>query len=99
MSKKCNYITFGKTNRYMFLILAESLSFYFLGLVRGESQFVDEQNLHPIVFNISYAFGSSLSVFLMIFYHIKKKKKNKRITLYLTEKNDTNGISWKEKLL
>ena len=59
MAKKCNYITFGKTNRYMFLILAEGLSFYFLGIVRGESKFVDEQNLHPIVFNISYAFGSS----------------------------------------
>ena len=83
----------------MFLILTEGLSFYFLGLVRGESKFVDEQNLHPIVFNISYAFGSSLSVFLMIFYHIRNKRKNKRITLYLTEKNDTNGISWKEKLL
>ena len=37
--------------------------------------------------------------FLMIFYHIRNKRKNKRITLYLTEKNDTNGISLKEKLL
>ena len=35
----------------------------------------------------------------MIFYHIRNKRKNKRIILYLTEKNDTNGISWKEKLL
>ena len=79
MVKKCNCITFGKTNRYMFLILAEGLSFYFLNLVRGESKFIVEKNLHPIVFNISYSFGTSLSGFLMIFYHIRIFKKIKEL--------------------
>ena len=99
MSKKCNFITFGKMNRYMFLILVEGLSFYFLNLVRGESKFIGEKNLHPIVFNISYAFGSCLSFFLMIFHHIRNKRKNKSITLYLSEQNNNIRISLKEKLL
>ncbi len=97
--KKCNYISLGKINKYIFLILLDALLYIFIGFIEGESKFFAEENLHPIIYIISDSLGSSLSFILLIIYNIRNKRKNKIINLLLLEQNNINKISWKQKFL
>ena len=68
-------------------------------MIEDESKFFNEENLHPIIYNISYSLGSSLSFILLIIYNLKNKRKNKIINPLLLEKTNINRISLKEKFL
>ena len=77
MSKKCNLISIGEINRYILFIFIGSIFYAFLTLLKDESKFFNEENsLHPIIFNITYSLGLSLSIFLLIIYKIYNKRKN-----------------------
>ena len=100
--KKCNYITIGKINKYIFLILLESIFIFVKCIIEAESKFIEEDNSHPIIYNISYSLGSSLSFILFIIYNIRNKIKiNKTSPLFFRQNNinNINEISWKKKFL
>ena len=97
--KKCNYINFGKINKYMFLILLNALLYFILSITEDHSKFYAEKNLHPIIYNISSSLGSSLSFILYIIYNIRNKTKINIINNLPTNQNNINQINLKTKLL
>ena len=97
--KKCNYISLGTTNKYILLIFLEAIVFLLIYIIEGQSKFFSEENLHPVIYNIYYALGSSLSFILFIIYYIKNKGKDKKINYLLLEQNNKNEITWKQKFL
>ena len=72
--KRCNYINFGKINKYMFLVLLNALVYFILCFTWDQSKFYADNNEHPIIYNISCSFGSSLSFILYIIYNIRNKR-------------------------
>ena len=97
--KKCNYINFGKINKYMFLVLLNALLYFILSITGDHSKFYSEKNLHPIIYNISSSLGSSLSFILYIIYNIRNKTKINIINNLPTNQNNINQINLKTKLL
>ena len=97
--KKCNYISFGKTNKYILLILVEAIAYLLIYIIEGQSKFFDEENLHPIIYSIYNALGSCLSFILLIIYYIRNKGKNKKINYLVLEKNNISEITCKQKFI
>ena len=97
--KKCNYISIGKTNKYIFLILIEILVNFASIFVEEQSKFFGEVKSHPIIYNISISFGYSLSFILFIIFRIRNKRKNNKTNQILIKQNKINKISWLKKFL
>ena len=97
--KKCNYVNIEKTNKYIFLILLEALVYWASDAIEDQSKFFAEENLHPIIYNISISFGYSLSFILFIIFRIRNKRKNKKTNHMHNRQNNINKISWLKKFL
>ena len=97
--KGCNYINFGKINKYMFLVLLNALVYFILCFTGDQSKFYSDNNTHPIIYNISYSFGSSLSFILYIIYNRRNKSNINIINPLPTNQNNINQIKLKTKLL
>ena len=97
--KKCNYVNIEKTNKYIFLILLEALVYWASDAIEDQSKFFAEENLHPIIYNISISFGYSLSFILFIIFRIRNKRKNKKTKYMHNRQNNINKISWIKKFL
>ena len=86
MSSKCTLITLGKTNRFLILILIGGILRTSLTFVESFSKFFSEQNLHPIIYTMTYSIGLSLSfIFLIIYKILSKSKKNKVVNPLQTD--------------
>ena len=68
--KKCSYISIGKTNKYIFLILIEALFCRLSGIIEEKSRFFGIEKLKPIIYDISVSLGYSLSFILLFFFII-----------------------------
>ena len=97
--KKCSYISIGKTNKYIFLILIEALFCWLSGIIEKQSKFFGKEKLEPIIYNISFSLGYSLSFILFIIYNIRNKRKNNKMNQLFIRQNNINEISWKKKFL
>ena len=85
MSKKCDLIKFRKTNKFIFFVFLASISYALIDLLSSQSKFFNDENLHPIIFSISYTFGISLSFILYIIYRIRNKSNKTKIKLVIDE--------------
>mgnify|MGYP007101925936 FL=1 len=85
MSSKCTLITFGKTNRFLILILIGGILRTSLTFVESFSKFFSEQNLHPIIYTMTYSIGLSLSFIFFIIYKILSKSKKIRVNPLQTD--------------
>ena len=87
--KKCNLISFGKTNKFILLVFVGAILYFALTFTEGESKFFAEENFHPIIYNITYNLGLCLSFLLYIIYNIRNKGQTNtntnKINLVLTE--------------
>ena len=87
--KKCNFISFGKTNKSILLVFVGALLYFALTFTEGESKFFAEENFHPVIYNITYNLGLCLSFLLYIIYNIRNKnqtnRNNTKINLVLAE--------------
>ena len=87
--KKCNFISFGKTNKSILLVFVGAILYFALTFTEGESKFFAEENFHPIIYNITYNLGLCFSFLLYIIYNIRNKRhtntNNNKINLALTE--------------
>ena len=100
MSKKCSLISLGEINRYIVLIFIGAIFLCVLTNIQNESKFFKEENMHPIIYTITYTFGLSLSFVLFIFYRIYNKRNNEnQLHLMIPVKNQTIGVKIKEKFL
>ena len=102
MSLKC--ISLGKINKYIFLVLVDSIinsSLYYFEL---QSKYFYSNNDHPIVCLIIYSFGLCLSISLLLINKICSKRKRNIIisqenNLYISNLTKIKMVSKKEKFL
>ena len=85
MSGKCTMISFGKTNRFLILILIGGILRTSLTFVESFSKFFSEQNLHPIIYTMTYSIGLSLSFIFFIIYKILSKSKKIKVNPLQTD--------------
>ena len=97
--RKCNYINFGKTNRYIFLILIEALLSCASDIIEKKSKFFTQKNLVTFIYSICVSLGYSLSFILFIIYKIRNKRKNNNANQLIIRQTNINKISWKKKML
>ena len=88
MSPKCTKISFGKINRYSFLILVGAIFRAFLTGLEKLSKNFAEENKHPIVYSLTYSLGLFLNFISLIILKIRnespkevEKRKEKEKTL------------------
>ena len=79
MSKKCNLIGFGSINKYMLLIFLGTCFNVLLYRASHWSKFFKNGNHHPVIYNLAYSLGLSLSCVFYIKYKCDNTKKNKII--------------------
>ena len=77
MSPKCTKISFGKINRYIFLIFIGAIFRTFFSFLEGQSTNFDDENKHPIVFCLTYSIGLCLNFILVIILKIRNKSAKK----------------------
>ena len=77
MSRKCNKITFGRVNHYIFLILIGAIFHAVLTFIESNSTNFADQNKHPIVYTIIYSLGLCLNFILLIILKIRNKSAKK----------------------
>ena len=104
MSRRCNLISFGKINKYYFLIPVGAIFYIFLIFIEGESIFFSEEYKHPIIYCLLYSLGLSLSFLFLIIYKIfNKSRKAKTNIAIIEQKNIISSpkqiVSKKEKFL
>ena len=89
MSRKCNKISFGKTNRYILLILLGAILRPLLSFSKGQSQFFyNGRNEHPIIYNMTYSLGLCLNFILLIILRIRNKSAKK---MYIEKEKDKDN--------
>ena len=102
MSIKC--ISLGQINKYMFLVLLDSIIYDCLGYFESKSKISQEENSHPIIYQIIYSFGLCLSISLLLIKKTFSKRKTNTIISqennpYLYNLTKIKRVSKKEKLL
>ena len=56
------------------MILLDALFYFARIIIEDDYKFINEDNLHPIIYNLSHSLGSSLSFILIIIYKIRNKR-------------------------
>ena len=93
---KCNSMSLGLINKYIFLILLDALFYFVRIIIEDDYKFINEDNLHPIIYNLSHSLGSSLSFILIIIYKIRNKRNMKHL---LINHNNMKKTTFKTKIL
>ena len=75
MFLKCNIISLGKINKYLFLILVGAILLTSLTFFESLTKFFANENLHPIIYSMTYSIGLSLSFSWLIIYKIRNKNR------------------------
>ena len=92
MSSKC-FLSFGKINKYLLLIILALIFYACQTHIESESKFFgDDNKLHPVIYCINYSLGLCLSFILIIIYKVwnkNKNQKNKAANAY----NNLNNLS------
>ena len=91
MSCKCHIISFGKTNKYIFFIFIGAILRALLTYVESLSKNFYKENLHPVIYSMTYSIGLSLSFILFIIYKIRTKSEKDKVHTPLLESNDNNS--------
>ena len=91
MSCKCHIISFGKTNKYIFFIFIGAILRALLTYVESLSKNFYKENLHPVIYSMTYSIGLSLSFILFIIYKIRTKSEKDKVHTLLLESNDNNS--------
>ena len=86
MSRNCTKISFGKINRYIFLIFIEAIFRVFLSFLEGQSTNFDDENKLPIVYYLTYSIGLCLNFILLIILKIRNKSAKK---IYIEKEKDS----------
>ena len=99
---KC--ISLGQINKYMFLVLLDSIIYDCLGYFEWKSKISQEENSHPIIYQIIYSFGLCLSISLLLIKKAFSKRKTNTIISqennpYLYNLTKIKRVSKKEKIL
>ena len=102
MSIKC--ITLGKINKYIFLVLVDSIIYASLYYFELQSKHFYSNNYHPIIHIIIYSFGLCLSISLLLINKLYSKRKSNIIISqennpYLSNFTKIKRVSKKEKFL
>ena len=91
MAVKCNLISIGEINRYIFLIFIGAILEMCFSFIAGYSKFIQEENISLIISIIIYPLGHILSfIFLIIHKIYNKKKERKYITTNKPRKKAAN---------
>ena len=100
MSTKCNLISIGEINRYIFLIFIGAILEMCFSFIAGYSKFIQEENISLIISIIIYPLGHILSFIFLIIHKIYNKRRNENILqlINLAKKQQTQ-ISKTEKFL
>ena len=85
MSPKCTKISFGKINRYIFLILVGAIFRAFITFLEHESKNFAEENKHPIIYSMIYSLGLCLNFILLIIIKIRNKSEKEKYIFNLLE--------------
>ena len=99
---KC--ISLGQINKYMFLVLLDSIIYDCLGYFEWKSKISQEESSHPIIYQIIYSFGLCLSISLLLIKKTFSKRKTNTIISqennpYLYNLTKIKRVSKKEKIL
>ena len=93
---RCKSMSLGLINKYIFLILLDALFYFARIIIEDDYKFINEDNLHPIIYNLSHSLGSSLSFILIIIYKIRNKRNMKHL---LINHNNMKKTTFKTKIL
>ena len=92
MSRKCTKISFGKINRYIFLILVGAIFRAFITFLENRSTNFAKQNKHPIVYSLTYSLGLCLNFILLIIFKIRNKSQKEVEKDKEEEKNTIKAV-------
>ena len=92
MSRKCTKISFGKINRYIFLILVGAIFSAFITFLETQSTNFVKQNKHPIVYSLSFSLGLFLNFILLIIFKIRNKSEKELEKDKGEEKNTIKAV-------
>ena len=93
MSCKCHLISFGKTDKYIFFIFIGAILRSLLTYLESLSKNFDKENLHPVIYSMTYSIGLSLSFILFIIYKIRSKSEKDKAHIPRIESNDSININ------